>query len=329
MACFAMTFAGCSKEEAPPQTDSGTPEVILDFTVGERDGFGPDTKARKTDWAEGDQILVFYKFADGGWMFGESPTYSVLTYDGTAWSQANTGMSLAFLSGGYQGEYYAIHYRGTVGFGTIQDDEVELTGYEGGEFMYCSGTFETKGQMPTGQVLFGITLSDINLTLDSNLYQISVADVDEPLDLSIVEGKEKYMNAVSSLSIEYNNPLNINNPSAFIQLPHYACQSGMLCFDLANSCLSVKAPDNYAAKPVYNAYDAQTTDVSFCFYIAESNPGPIQTKKYRFTLTYTNGNELTYTRTRTGGNSGPVDDYLTGGYAYRLPTTDSWTVVSE
>ena len=296
MACFAMTLAGCSKEEAAPQTDSDVPEVILDFTVGERDGFGPDTKAVKTDWAEGDQILVLYKLEDGGWMFGDSPTYSVLTYDGTAWSQKNTGMSIAFLSGGYRGDYYAIHYRGTVGIGTVQDNEVELTGYGGGEFMCCSGSFETKSPLPTGQVLLGLSLSDINLTLDPHLYQVSVT------------GAETYRDLRLWLSIEY---VNVMRPKEYTQLPHYACQSGMLYFDKANSCIGIRQPDNYNAIPVFNSHDA-----SFCFYIAEgSDPGPIKTDKYRFTFTLS-ATQYTYEKERSGSSA---DGYLTAGYAYRLP----------
>lgn len=46
--CTISAFAGCNKNETTPQTEAPV-EVIVEYTVGERDDFGPDTKALKTE----------------------------------------------------------------------------------------------------------------------------------------------------------------------------------------------------------------------------------------------------------------------------------------
>ena len=52
----ALVLGSCTKN-IDPNTDT---EIQISFNVGEKGGFGTDTKALRTGWEAGDQILVVF-----------------------------------------------------------------------------------------------------------------------------------------------------------------------------------------------------------------------------------------------------------------------------
>lgn len=80
---MAAGLLSCTNDDnnLEEQTPAGVP-MTFNITVDE----GTTTRADKTDWADGDKIYVFFN--------GLATKYLVLTYDGTAWSNASGGGTL-------------------------------------------------------------------------------------------------------------------------------------------------------------------------------------------------------------------------------------------
>lgn len=309
---IVMVMTGCNTNmitpEADPQDIDMAENFIVEFSVGDRDDFGPDTKAVKTDWAVDDQILVFFKTQNGSWL---NSTLLLLTFDGTTWDSswmAGSSNDLAINIAINNGNFFAVHHRGSITIPTTitSESEVQLNGYEGGEFMACSGSYNmTFDKTFTHRIL---RLGEINMELDPNLYQVSIPDINS--------------DAAPSLTIERTNPLVLQNPNGYISLPHYACKSGMLYFDMTNSCLTIKDGTYTDAEHVVNEFSDNVNDMSFCFYIdPDNNPNPLQIGNYRFILKDSD-NSWRYTKKRSGTTEA---DMLTAGYAYRLPDIQNWT----
>ena len=72
--CLAAVLLSCAKEAINPKEENTRNEGVpmtFNLTVLE-------TKAAKTDWADGDKIYVFFN--------GLATKYLTLTYDGSSWS---------------------------------------------------------------------------------------------------------------------------------------------------------------------------------------------------------------------------------------------------
>ena len=86
-AACALLAACTEKESAPVQNN----DVKVVFEIADKAGFGQDTKAVKTAWAEGDQILVIFKANDGvnqgqGFLTDDCEVNTLrFVYDGSAW----------------------------------------------------------------------------------------------------------------------------------------------------------------------------------------------------------------------------------------------------
>lgn len=99
----SIVFAGCTKNIG--HTPEGEIEIV--FNVGDKGGFGTDTKALRTGWEAGDQILIVFSKTGSNTDLGVTST---LTYDGTSWSAtALTAEQVTEL--GTSGKYKAIHYK--------------------------------------------------------------------------------------------------------------------------------------------------------------------------------------------------------------------------
>lgn len=99
----SIVFAGCTKNIG--HTPEGEIEIV--FNVGDKGGFGTDTKALRTGWEAGDQILIVFSKTGSNTDLGVTST---LTYDGTSWSAtALTAEQVTEL--GTSGKYMAIHYK--------------------------------------------------------------------------------------------------------------------------------------------------------------------------------------------------------------------------
>ena len=54
---LALTVTGCSKVDTPAADN----DLKFVFEIADKDGFGADTKAVKTAWADGDQVVILFK----------------------------------------------------------------------------------------------------------------------------------------------------------------------------------------------------------------------------------------------------------------------------
>lgn len=99
----SIVFAGCTKNIG--HTPEGEIEIV--FNVGDKGGFSTDTKALRSGWQAGDQILIVFSKTGSNTDLGVTST---LTYDGTSWSAtALTAEQVTEL--GSSGKYMAIHYK--------------------------------------------------------------------------------------------------------------------------------------------------------------------------------------------------------------------------
>lgn len=307
--CTISAFAGCNKNETTPQTEAPV-EVIVEYTVGERDDFGPDTKALKTEWASGDQILVLLEPEGETWLLGEEEISLKLTYNGTGWDETWTGsasdlpmegegVSVALIKRG-TGNFYAIHHRGEVSIPSEVRSLMELTGYEGGEFMTYYGTYDVKQSMKTSNVTF--SLGEVNLELDPNLFQVSVPTTGD--------------NATLSIKCRTRNMMHTADDA---QLEAYALKSGSLWFDAENSSMTIDECDYTKAAGVRNG-----DDMSYCFYATSDWGASASISKYKFLYHYNETSSYVYEKSVGADFYEDPATCLTAGYAYRLPDVSTW-----
>ena len=162
---LALCVVGCVKDETPTKKD-----IKLSFSVASKDGFD-STRAVKSDWAVGDQILVLFKVGEN-WLIEKANTKAntlTLTYeeDGS-WSATQNDWSDELI-GSQSGKFFAIHYRGDISLNNGQFN------YKGGEVLRMEdGEYSVKdGVMNLGQ---------LTLKLRDDAVQFSVQDLAENED---------------------------------------------------------------------------------------------------------------------------------------------------
>lgn len=173
---LAAGFTACSKEEAAPDN-----MVKVEFAVADKAGFGADSRAVKTAWAEGDQIMVLFKPTSGSWLIAEESIKEllILQYTGSAWTVANLPTEVDL---GSSGHYAAIHYRVAAekncGIAGSYLDNYYFTNYAGGEVLYYMGD-EAQYTLADGK----LNLGTISLAMSEIAIQFSVKN------LASVEGE--------------------------------------------------------------------------------------------------------------------------------------------
>ena len=124
----------------------------VNFTVAEKQGFEPASKAVKKGWAAGDQIRVFFKPGGESLIYTENSTAGtlLLTYNGSKWTEAGlTATDITAL--GTSGTFAAVHYRvasgKTIGVGALDGNDLSLSYYtdgnvyNGGEVLLHTGDY--------------------------------------------------------------------------------------------------------------------------------------------------------------------------------------------
>ena len=128
MAALALTmavFVSCSKDDLNVENN----DVKVNFTVAEKPEFNA-TRAVKSGWEAGDQILIVFRGTDGVLLdFDDNANTLKLTYDGTSWTVDDS----KFPTSGLENNRYfaALHHPGNVLFGAANN----FRGYNGGEFL--------------------------------------------------------------------------------------------------------------------------------------------------------------------------------------------------
>ncbi|MBO5381066.1 MAG: hypothetical protein J6A40_03110 [Bacteroides sp.] len=162
MTLVMAVFASCSNDDAQLE---GIGDFKVNFTVADKAGFDGDTRAVKTGWDNGDEILIAI-CSEGGWTELGKYNCFKLKYNGSAWTTDNTGFnaSVHFESGN---SFMAIYHPGTITLsGTAKDGIEALIGYKGGELLQYIGTYSKSSST--------FNLGTIKLKRNPNDFQISV-----------------------------------------------------------------------------------------------------------------------------------------------------------
>lgn len=182
--CSAL-LVGCSKNDTPPVRQ----DIKINFTVDGKAGFGADTKAVKTEWAVGDQILLLLEGAEGVLDYSQYNNTIMLTRTAAGWTADASKVSIDKLADGKG--YYAVHHEGNL---TISESSAGsmtyyyMENYPGGIELNASGTYSI-----TGNVL---DLGKITMNIRRDIFQVSIPDFSLTTDYA-------WMMAIS-LSGKYN-----------------------------------------------------------------------------------------------------------------------------
>ena len=259
----ATGFVACTKD------DASAPTYKVEFTVGEKGGFEAGSRAVKTAWAEGDQILIITKPISGAYddvAVANSDANTIrLIYNGSAWTVDRALTAEEILARGEVGVWYAIHYRVKEGKKVELGDkdfygDYMLLNYYGGEVLECTGTLTiTDGVVNLGAI-------NMELSFFDSLVQVSVPGLD------LVENPDWKLTVLTG---NYSS-------GSYSGFAHY-CFSALL----ANKIFFRPSPsvgqfgNNYD-----NPYVVNGTDASFVFrfdgYTDESNTEIYG--KYKFML---------------------------------------------
>ncbi|MBO7260378.1 MAG: hypothetical protein J6U97_02670 [Bacteroidaceae bacterium] len=279
---LVLTVTGCSKVDTPAADN----DLKFVFEMADKDGFGADTKAVKTGWADGDQVVILFKpEGQGQCLITQNPGSQMKypkcvrgTFDGKD-DEWNFALENFLLVGnlGAGGTYYAIHHRGDVNLEHRTEVEIgidcfPLNYYEGGELLSYVGNYTVTGNV----VNFGV----IRMTLDPRLFQVSIPEIlwqggpfDPRFDLDkFVDGSgndindadiEDYMRTASVQLSVYNSFPSLN------PVGYFALKSGMVSVDLTKPNIFVFNVNHSLpytnASPVINLNDLKNREYSFCF----------------------------------------------------------------
>lgn len=169
MMLCSLVLGSCTKN-IDTNTDT---EIQISFNVGEKGGFGTDTKALRTGWEAGDQILVIFSKTGSNTDLGVTST---LTYDGTNWSATGIPSEKKTIIGN-SGKFKAVHYRSTAG--DVGMNGINFTGTYGGPgyVLECTGTY-TYINYPEKFLLNG-SLDMVRADFCDTQISVPAADLDE------------------------------------------------------------------------------------------------------------------------------------------------------
>lgn len=159
--CMAAGLMSCAKEVPSPQGENPENEgVPMTFNVTVL-----ETKAAKTDWADGDKIYVFFN--------GLATKYLVLTFDGTEWANTSGGGTLldTDFSGLGTKKLTAVHFPVTVNV-SYADSKFSFT--RGGKPVYNYYLFEADRTYTVDGTTVYATLS---MGKPADMVQIHVAGI--------------------------------------------------------------------------------------------------------------------------------------------------------
>lgn len=162
MTLVMAVFASCSNDDAQLE---GIGDFKVNFTVADKAGFDGDTRAVKTGWENGDEILIAI-CSEGGWTELGKYNCFKLKYNNGNWTTDMAGFdaTVHFESGN---QYMAIYHPGIITLsGTAKYGMEALIGYKGGEHLQYIGTYSKSSST--------FNLGTIKLKRNPNDFQISV-----------------------------------------------------------------------------------------------------------------------------------------------------------
>lgn len=169
---LVLTVTGCSKVDTPAADN----DLKFVFEMADKDGFGADTKAVKTAWADEDMVYILFKptGAEECLLYSKDgdkkhPKYATTTYsyDQDAWDLVPQNLEEGDLGTG--GKYYAIHHRGYIDMDDktgMGKDCFPLNTYSGGELLSYVGDYTVEGNT--------VNLGVIRMKMDERIFQVSI-----------------------------------------------------------------------------------------------------------------------------------------------------------
>lgn len=304
---FAMTVAGCAKQDAPVESK----DYKIEFSVAEKNGFGPVTKAVKTTWAAGDQIAIFCRPGSTGDYIADNAKLIYLKYDGVSWAASSVSQELA-TELGTGGNFTAIHYRVTNGDNiSLKTDNETFATYNGGEILICKGAYTTSAET--------ISFGEIAMTFESNKdsgagtqFQVSVKNLDASDGWTMGIANDSYTPSAANIS-------------SWDQLAHEGTYSGLWRLVTDMGVIGTWGGNMYTYSR--SACVQNGNDISFVFMWDDDLENETKNAKYHFYLT--NGTDVyTYTVDRGTYADGKYEKNLEIGHAYVLPAiteAGKWT----
>lgn len=167
---FATTiFTGCTNEDIYYENTDN--RLTVNFTVAEKEGFESNTRAVKSGWAVGDQIIIVFQKSDNYYLDCSNKQNSLKltkTVDGWDADTSNLPTNTENLKNGKS--FFAFHHPGDIAFGTMSGNIVYPTSYQKGlEYLYYKGTYTLSGNE--------ISLSNIVMQRKNGSFQISVKNL--------------------------------------------------------------------------------------------------------------------------------------------------------
>ena len=160
-------FAGCAKENTDYTPVSQ--DVKINFDIAGKVGFGADTKAVKSDWAVGDEILVVFQGISSDWLDCVDCNNSLkLTKTVDGWNVDDSKFpEISSLKSGKR--FFALHYPGNINVGSMSGIIAYPSTYQPGyEYLYFGNTYTVEGNE--------VTLGTLSLKRKQASFQIAVRD---------------------------------------------------------------------------------------------------------------------------------------------------------
>ena len=122
-ALAALALSSCKKEKKTNVVVKEISDII--FTVA-----SPDTKALKSNWETGDEIMIFFEYkTDVG-------QQAKIRYNGSTWQLVQKPSNLSYAPGKNVGQYSAIHYPGEIVYNGQNDDYKKIMNYRAGVVLW-------------------------------------------------------------------------------------------------------------------------------------------------------------------------------------------------
>lgn len=220
MAAMALVMligsTSCNKENVV-DTETVKGQLVFNYTVGEKPG-SVDTKALKSGWANGDQIMVVF-WNNSSW---KSTTPLVIEYNEGSWSTVATPDTEEWVISSNM-KYHAIHYRRVdaaqnLSASNISNFSFQLLNIKGGEILEQSGDYT---------IIDGEVNLEIDLDYAENIFLVSIPGLIESDDwrLGILEGTSVPATFDES-NVSSHNPISrYNDDINSGTVRHYAQQS--------------------------------------------------------------------------------------------------------
>lgn len=201
LSAAAALLASCAKQNVSEPQIQGQ-DIKISFEVASRPDFESDTKAVKSDWLVGDEILIVFEGKDGWLDFSKNANTLKLKKTADDWNTDKSKLpALTALASGKR--FFAFHH--PQDYEMMIGDLIDYTDHKCAdvssyydisrerwnvEYMHTSGTYELVGNE--------IKLGFLNMQRPATAFQISVKDLcNEPITyewhMALLDDKGNYI----------------------------------------------------------------------------------------------------------------------------------------